>query len=210
VPRDPDPRHGRWILPLIIVAMVVLTYTFVNSLEPAEETAATETTAVPPFPTVPTTTTTLPSDIQAFLVTLDVFAGQVRTFEDEITRVNDDWEARDTTGVTFDETLDAFNQIRVEITDWEGDVAEAADPTTAPPGLGEPLVQLLLEVEDLAPGVEDIVLGLQAPDDGTLRREAVAAFEQDIQDVIDAIDGIRDLAEAAAQPTTTTEPPADA
>ena len=28
-----DPKHGRWILPLIIVAMVVLTYTFVQALE---------------------------------------------------------------------------------------------------------------------------------------------------------------------------------
>ena len=41
----PDPRHGRWILPLIIAAMVVLTYTFVNSLEPAESPTGTTTAA---------------------------------------------------------------------------------------------------------------------------------------------------------------------
>ena len=41
---NPDPKHGRWILPLIIVAMIVLTFTFVNSLEPAETEAGTTTT----------------------------------------------------------------------------------------------------------------------------------------------------------------------
>ena len=54
MPRNPDPKHGRWILPLIILAMIVLTITFVNSLEPAESEAGTTTTLPPPS----TTTTT--------------------------------------------------------------------------------------------------------------------------------------------------------
>jgi hypothetical protein len=189
--RNPDPKHGRWILPLIIAAMVVLTYTFVNSLEPAEEVDGTETTVVPPFPTVPTTSTTLPADIQAFLVTMDVFESQALTFLDEITRINDQWEAR---GIQFNEAINSFQQVRASISDWEGDVAEAADPTTAPSGLGEPLVQLLVDVGELAPAVEDIVLGLRAPDDGTLRREAVEAFGAEVQDVVDTLDEIRAIA----------------
>ena len=48
-----DPKHGRWILPLIIGGMVLLTFTFVNSLEPSEGVEVTETTAEPPFPTTP-------------------------------------------------------------------------------------------------------------------------------------------------------------
>ena len=49
VPRNPDPKHGRWILPLIILAMIVLTITFVNSLEPAESEAGTTTTRAAAF-----------------------------------------------------------------------------------------------------------------------------------------------------------------
>jgi len=171
--------------------MVVLTYTFVNSLEPAEEVDGTDTTVVPPFPTVPTTTTTLPADIQAFLVTMDVFESQALTFLDEITRINDQWEARD---IEFNEAINAFQQVRASISEWEDDVAEAADPTTAPAGLGEQLVQLLVDVEELAPAVEDIVLGLRAPDDGTLRREAVEAFGTEVQDIVDTLDEIRAIA----------------
>ncbi len=171
--------------------MVVLTYTFVNSLEPAEQVDATDTTKVPPFPTVPTTTTTLPADIQAFMVTLDVFESQARAYLDEVTQVNNRWETRE---LTLNETANAFEQIRASIRSWEDDVAEAADPTTAPAGLGEPLVQLLIEVQALAPGVEDVVLGLRAPDDGTLRREAVTEFGRKVQDVIDTLDEIRALA----------------
>jgi hypothetical protein len=198
-----DPKHGRWILPLIIAAMVVLTYTFVNSLEPAEQVDATDTTTVPPFPTVPTTTTTLPADTQAFLVTLDAFESQVLAYLDEVNLVNDQWEARE---IEFNEAATGFEQIRASISSWEDDVAQAADPTTAPEGLGEPLVQLLIDVEELAPGVEDIVLGLRAPDDGTLRRDAVAQFTLKIQSVIDAIDEIRELAgpQEAEDPTDTT------
>ena len=198
-----DPKHGRWILPLIIVAMVVLTYTFVNSLEPAEQVDATDTTAVPPFPTVPTTTTTLPADIQAFLVTLDVFESQALAYLDEVNRVNDQWEARD---IEFTDAVTGFEQIRASITSWEDDVAQAADPTAAPEGLGEPLVQLLIDVEELAPGVEDVILGLRAPDDGTLRREAVTQFGLRVQDVIDTLDGIRELAGPQdEEPAETTE-----
>lgn len=202
--RNPDPKHGRWILPVIIAAMVILTYTFVNSLEPAEEVDGTDTTVVPPFPTVPTTTTTLPADIQAFMVTMDLFENQARAFLDEINRVNDLWEARE---IEFNEAVNSFQQVRASITEWEDDVAEAADPTTAPSGLGEQLVDLLVQVGELAPGVEDVVLGLRAPDDGTLRREAVAAFGLEVQDVLDILDEIRSLAgpDEEPQPGDTTD-----
>ena len=39
-----DPKHGRWILPLVVLALVAFTYTFVNNL-PAAETRPTTTVA---------------------------------------------------------------------------------------------------------------------------------------------------------------------
>ena len=195
VPRNPDPKHGRWILPLIIVAMVVLTITFVNSLEPAEDEAGTTTTTEPPSTT---TTTTLPIDVAAFLVTLDVYETQLNAFLGDIDGTNSDWEARATSQA---ETRAAFEAVRAQVSAWESEVAGAAD---VPAALAEAHVQLVLEVEQLTPAVEDIIAGFEAPDDGTLRREAVIDFEDQVAVVLDAIDAMRELARHPEGSTTTT------
>lgn len=186
VPRNADPKHGRWILPLIILAMIVLTITFVNSLEPAESEAGTTTTLPPP---VTTTTTTLPIDVAAFLVTLEVYETQVNAFLGDIQGINTDWESDQ---IVFDEARASFEAVRTNIVLWENEVAAATD---VPPALAEGHVQLVLEVEELAPRVEDIILGLEAPDDGSLRRAAIIDFEDQIDAILDAIDNLRALAE---------------
>ena len=77
-------------------------------------------------------------------------------------------------------------------------MADAA--ADAPPSLAEPYVTFVTETAQLAPAVEDLVLGLEAPDDGTLRRTAVEVYSQEIQEVIDAIAAIRAAADEAAGP----------
>lgn len=189
-----DPKHGRWILPLIIGGMVLLTYTFVNSLEPASDPEGSSTTEEPPFPTTPTSSTsTVPAEFAAFMVTLDVFESQVLSFDDQVQRINDDWDARNT---SFRDTRAAFNELKETVGLWEDEVADTA--SEVPAALAEPHVQLVLTAGELEPAVEDIVLGLEAPDDGTLRRTAVAQFSDKVQAVVDAIDTIRDTAEAAS------------
>jgi hypothetical protein len=191
VPRNPDPKHGRWILPLIIVAMVVLTITFVTSLEPAEQEEGT-TTTLPPPPT--TTPTTLPSNVAAFLVTLDVYESQVTAFQADVNAINADWEDRR----MFDEALSSFEEARAAVASWEDQVAGAQVP--AP--LAEAHVQLVLEVEKLAPAVDDVIAGLEAPDDGTLRRQAMIAFNDQVNVILASIDAVR----AEAETTGTTAP----
>jgi hypothetical protein len=194
--RNPDPKHGRWILPLIITAMVVLTFTFVNSLEPAEREEGTTTIADPAFPTTPTSsTTTLPPTTAAFLVTLDVLETQAISFRDEMTRINDDWEAR---RLTFGETRQALVDLQGGLETWEEQVANLAD---VPPELAEGHVALVLESGQMPEKVEDVILGLEAPDDGTLRRTAVEQYASEMQDVLDSIATIRSTAEATAGTT---------
>jgi hypothetical protein len=194
-----DPRHGRWILPLIIAGMVILTYTFVNSLEPAASPSGT-TRADPPFPTDPTsTTTTLPRDVADFMVTLDIFENQATAFRDEVININSQWEGRE---ILFAEARTAFVEAQADLDDWENDVAAVTD---VPPDLAEAHVELLIEVGDLSPTVGDIVVGLEAPDDGALRRAAVAEFQVQANEVLDAIQAIRDLAnQGTIEQTTTT------
>jgi hypothetical protein len=194
VPRNPDPKHGRWILPLIIVAMIVLTITFVTSLEPAEQEEGTTTTLPPPSTT---TSTTLPTDVAAFLVTLDAYENQVTAFQSDVAAINTDWEDSQ---ITFDEARSSFAEVGAAVAAWEDEVAGAGD---VPSELAEGHVALVVEVEKLAPAVDEITAGLEAPDDGTLRREAVAAFDDQVEVILTAIDALRD--QAATTGTTAGE-----
>jgi len=178
--------------------MVLLTFTFVNSLEPTDSVEVTETTAEPPFPTTPTSsTTTLPANLAAYMVTVDAFQSEVTSFGQQAITINSDWEARD---ILFNDARGSFNDLKATVSLWEQQVSDAAGD--APPELAEAHVALVLAAGDLAPAIEDIVLGLEAPDDGTLRRTAMDLYSVKIQNVLDAIEDIRDAAEAAATPTT--------
>lgn len=192
-----DPKHGRWILPLIIVAMVVLTYTFVQGIEPTESPTGSSGTDDPPFPTTPTSsTTTLPADIAAFMVTLDIFENQLEAFSSEADSINASWESR---SQTFGETRQAFLDLQSQLENWENSVAQVDG---VPNDLAEGHVALVIEVSDLAPKIDDIIIGLEAPDDGTLRRTAMADFAAEVSQAADAIQAIRDL---ATTPTTTAD-----
>jgi hypothetical protein len=172
--------------------MVVLTYTFVNGIEPAASPTGEPGVDEPPFPTTPTSsTTTLPPNIAAFMVTLDIFENQLDQFADEAERINAAWDSR---AATFGETRDALEDLQLQLEQWENDVAQVDG---VPTELAEGHVNLVIEVSDLALKVEDIILGLEAPDDGTLRRAATAEYSVEIQEVADAITDLREKASGA-------------
>ena len=196
-----DPKHGRWILPLIIVAMVILTYTFVNGIEPAESPSGSAgPDEEPPFPTTPTSsTTTLPSDVAAFMVTLDIFENQLEAFQSELEAINSRWETRE---VDFAPTRQAFLDLQGNLEQWENSVAQVDG---VPNDLAEGHVALVIEVADLAPKIDDVIIGLEAPDDGTLRTAAVVEFRIEVQEVADAIEAIRQQATSGTPPGDTTD-----
>lgn len=172
--------------------MVVLTYTFVTSIDPAEQPEGATTRPDPPFPTTPTSTvstTTFPPLVASFMVTLDIFESQVEGFRGELQRINSRWEARQD---DFNTTRTAFLDLKDTIAAWEDEVAQVEG---VPPELAEGHVELVIESGDLAPKAEDVVLGLEADDDGSLRRAAVVEFEAAVQEVLDAILGIETAAE---------------
>ena len=91
----------------------------------------------------------------------------------------------------------SFEEARANIADWEDEVAAEAD---VPPALAEAHVALVLEIEALAPAVDDIIAGLEAPDDGTMRRTAMIDFEDQVAAIQAAIDNLRDLAQDTGVP----------
>ncbi len=180
-----DPKHGRWILPLVIAGLVGLTYSFVNALPPAEvplgTTAPTATSStLPPQ----TTTTTLPPEIETFLFLLDGYQTTATEIQAAIDATNDAWENKD---ITFSETLAQFTQSRVDAQTLSDSVAGSNPPaayTTEWP-------TAVTTAEELPLGVDAIVAGLRASDDGTLRRAAVGEYAELIDDFVASLDGVR-------------------
>ena len=186
--------------------MVILTYTFVNGIEPAASpTGEPDDGQDPAFPTTPTSsTTTLASNVAAFMVTLDIFDNQLEQFAAEVERINASWDSRE---VLFGDTRQAFDDLKVQLDQWENDVAQVDG---VPPELTEGYVALVIEVSDLGLKVEDIILGLEAPDDGTLRRTATAEYVVEVQEIADAITAVRELASSGTAGTgETTEDTTD-
>ncbi len=139
-----DPKHGRWILPLVVLALVLFTYTFVNSLPPAETPTTTTavaqertTTTAPPEET---TTTTLAPEVVAFVATVDSLSAEADSMRAEAQTINDEYDT-DTTG--YGATRDALSELKATTSDFndrigalEEDVPDAAldkwsDVTTA-------------------------------------------------------------------------------
>ena len=109
-----DPKHGRWILPLVVLALVAFTYTFVNNLPAAETkvttTVAAETTTTTTEPPEETTTTTLPPEIVAFVATADALAATGVDLRAQANTMNDEYP--DITG--YGATRDLMSALRVD------------------------------------------------------------------------------------------------
>ena len=180
-----DPKHGRWILPLVIAGLVGLTYSFVNALPPAEvplgsTTIATSATTLPST----TTTTTLPQDIQDFLALVDEYETTAAAIETSINETNDAWERKD---ITSSETHDQFSDQLVEAQT----LSDSVGATNPPDAYAEAWVGAVEAAAALPPGVEAIIAGLEAPDDGSQRREAVRAYTDLTAAFINALNAVR-------------------
>lgn len=180
-----DPKHGRWILPLVIAGLVGLTYSFVNALPPAEVPLGTTipratSSTLPPE----TTTTTLPPEIEAFLILLDGYETTATEIQATIDETNDAWENKD---ITFSETLAQFTQSRVDAQT----LSDSVEATNPPAVYATEWPTAVTTAEELPLGVDDIVAGLRASDDGSLRRAAVGEYAQLTDDFVASLDGVR-------------------
>jgi hypothetical protein len=186
-----DPKPGRWILPVVIAALIGFTYMFVNALPAADVAASTSTTSSTTTTTVAptTTTTTLPNDILAFRQELNRFEETAIALQIDLEKVNQDWEDRDETGVTRDETEAGFEAVRDAAQELADEVEATFVPEPFPPAWPDTIA-----AADVLPATVQLVIeGLLAPDDGTLRREAVAAYIEATTDFTDQLDVVRAL-----------------
>ena len=174
---NPDPRPGRWILPLVVLGMIAFTYFFVREL-PEASTETTLVTGAPTSSTAPesSTTTTAPEssldpETQAYLDEIDRINSDLQLQRTEMVTVNDAFN-QDPRGIEFSEAESRFETVLGATQD----LADALRALTPPVGL-ESNHQLLQDSLDLAAtSVQEALDGLRSTDTGQLRNAAVASM----------------------------------
>lgn len=130
---NPDPKPGRWILPLIIVAMMGFTYVFVSSLE---ERVPPETDGGLDLPTLETTTTTAViidtttttvgiSARQAYANEMTGFLEELKQLTDDFTAINQEFEDKAITYTVAESGMDAKI---IEIQAWYAAISATIAP----------------------------------------------------------------------------------
>jgi len=174
-----DPKPGRWVLPLVVLAMIAFTFFFVNELPEASP----NTTLAGPT----TTTTAPPGD-----TTLDgpedgggALDQATRTYLDGLGAINDKLELGNTeivaanTGFDADpreiEYDDAESRLDKVKTDTEA-LSEQLGALTAPAGLETNHETLKTELGAAATAADEALSGLRSTDPGEARREAVESY----------------------------------
>ncbi|GMQ98091.1 MAG: hypothetical protein BMS9Abin17_0596 [Acidimicrobiia bacterium] len=183
-----DPKPGRWILPIVIVALIGFTYVFVNAL-PAADVSASSTTTVPATTTTtvaPTTTSTLPNDILAFLAEVDRFEALAADLLVELNSVNSQWEAKE---IDLHAAETGFTAVR----DDAQKLADQVAATTVPDPYQPAWPDTITASQELVTQADAVIAGLLAPDDGTLRRAAVQAYNDATIAFSTQLDVVRDL-----------------
>jgi hypothetical protein len=194
-----DPKPGRWMLPLVVLAMVAFTYIFVRELPTAATTStvppsngstSTSTTATT-APDGSTTTSSLPVETQQYLDALSDFETRLTNLQSELGAANTGFDA-DPRTVSYNQAREAFEQVRDQTAALAGEV----EALTPPAGFEDAHAALVTAAQQAVNATEAAVEGLLAPppDTGDNRRAAVAAFDDAVSAFSTAVDGVRALA----------------
>ena len=198
--RNPDPKPGRWILPLVILGMVFFTWAFVQRLEePAledDQPVSTTTTTVATTPTtLPeeiTTTTLLAPELQTYLDNLLGDKDSLAEVVSQMNAVNSDWDDRAETGKTFDEAVEDL----VAVSEGALVFSEAVllhIPPAGVTGLVDAHQIALDAAGKVATGADAVLAGLRAPDTGQLRQAALVEFRSAAEQFNLAVDSINSI-----------------
>jgi len=188
-----DPKHGRWILPLVVLFLVVFTYTFVNNLPPAETpTTTTAATAGGTTTTSPeeetTTTTSLAPEVVEFAATADALSGQAEELRTQAQTINDDY------GETTDygAARDGLSELRVSTSDFNDTVA---DPDlTVPTGAADKWSDVTTAAQAMKAAADDMFDGLTNSAGSEKRLNALEAYNIAAGTFSQAIEAAREAA----------------
>ena len=188
-----DPKPGRWMLPLVVLAMVAFTYLFVRELpsaasanENGENTGSTASTTSTTSVAEETTTTGVEVDAttQAYLDSLTGFQTTLSNLQTELASANAGWDANPRT-ITFDQAEAAFISVAEGSAALVGEIQAA----TVPAALIEAHNVVIAAAQQAANAGSGALAGLRAPspDTGEARRAAVNEFDAAVTAFNDAV-----------------------
>lgn len=197
---NPDPKPGRWILPLVILGMIAFTYFFVRQLPEASP----DTTLIGAPDTTTTTSgnpseTTTPGEnpvdpeAQAYLTELDAINSDLQLLGTEIVTVNDAFDD-DPRQIEFSEAADRFEAVAANTQTQ----AERLAALTVPVGLEQNQEALQRAIDLATDAANDAVAGIRSTDTGQLRRAAVEAYTVATEDFATEVTNARNAAGASA------------
>lgn len=212
---NPDPKPGRWILPLVVLGMVAFTYFFVRALPTGTAESPSDTSLVSSETTLPggTTDSTGPTGsttpggtvadpaVQAYLEGVQTVLTGLEELQREMAAVNGGFDADPRTV----EYQDAVARLEALATQAD-ELVVSVDALTPPEALATNHEGIRLAVTTAAAAAGEVLAGLQSTDDGSQRRNAVAAFDTAVSDLQTAVANARSAAgiAAPATPDTTT------
>lgn len=179
---NPDPKPGRWVLPLVVLGMVAFTYFFVQNLPgggtadgATEETTTTTTTGGGDGGDTGSTSTTLPSDpaVDQYLQSVEALRQQLATFQVEMNTVNDGFDA-DPREIQYGEAVERLTTLSGNVTTWSESVAAL----TAPAGFEQPQADMTAAASTCAEEAAEVLFQIQSPNPAADRQAAVARFNE--------------------------------
>ena len=204
--RNPDPKPGRWVLPLVVLGMVLFTWVWINRLGPPEvddtqpvsTTSATTTSTTAPGDAESveevgepetTTTTLLPPEIEVYLENLADDKRALAEVVAELNSFNNEWEDDQ---ISYQEAEDGFVSASEQALAFSNSV-ELHRPPDGIPGLADAHQKILDLATAVAAAADDALSGLRAPDTGELRRAAMVEFRAAAESFNQQVDQITEI-----------------
>ena len=188
-----DPKHGRWILPLVVLALVAFTYTFVNSLPPAEAPTTTTlaagqgtTTSEPPETT---TTTTLPPEVVEFIATADALSATAETMQGNAQLINDDYG-----DAGYGATRDLLSDLKIETSDFADQVAGMVDESAVPSAATDKWNDATTAAAAMSLAADDMFDGLVNTSGSETRLAALEEFNIAAATFVQTLDAAKEAA----------------
>ena len=198
---NPDPKPGRWILPLVILGMIAFTYFFVRSLpeaSPDTTVAAGDTTPTTvgeggaTTTSVPGGTGSVPDEAATYIGELDRINGEFQALNGELVAVNTAFDA-DPREIEF---ADAEPRMEAVATGSQA-LSDQVAALVPPPGLEANQEAVAAAASLAARAAGESLSGLQSADPGDLRRAAVTAYTGAVTDFDVEVQNARTAAGAA-------------
>lgn len=177
---NPDPRPGRWLLPLVILGMMAFTYVFVQNLPAADGdtqdigsgTAAVTTTTSTTTPDATPTTApapTLSPEAQDYLNQVAAAETELLAFQAEMADINGRWDSEPRT-IEFADGEALLTDLANRLDSWATNLAAVVPPVTLSDGHGV----LTGTAQAAADAADDVLTGFTGPD----AEPRIAALEQ--------------------------------